>query len=213
MFHHHGVEEPVSGIVLAIATHNEGKKREYQLLLKDFPLRIKALSDFQKALNLEEEGTTFEEVAKNKARTASRLLNIPALADDSGLAVEALDGAPGIFSARYAGNSADDYQNNLKLLKNMNGREKRDATFVCCIAIAKPGGQVLTYTGRCSGRILRKPIGTHGFGYDPLFYYPPLRKTFAQLTPEEKNRVSHRGKAMRRLANDFENMLAWLEDQ
>jgi XTP/dITP diphosphohydrolase len=203
----------MSKMVLLVATHNQGKRREYSLLLKEFPIEIKGLSDFQKIPKFEEKGSTFDEIAREKARFASRMLHVPALADDSGLVVEALDGAPGTFSARYAGNSADDYQNNLKLVKNMNGREKRDATFVCCIAIAKPGGQVLTYTGRCSGRILRKPIGTHGFGYDALFYYPPLRKTFAQLTPEEKNRVSHRGKAMRRLANDFENMLAWLEDQ
>jgi len=112
----------VSGIVLAIATHNEGKKREYQLLLKEFPIKIRALSDFQKALNLEEEGATFEEVARNKALTASRLLNIRALADDSGLMVEALGGAPGIRSARYAGSGATDHQNNLKLLTAMAGK-------------------------------------------------------------------------------------------
>jgi len=201
----------MSRIVLLVATHNQGKRREYSLLLKKFPIEIKDLADFQKIPKFEEKGSTFDEIATKKARFASRVLDVPALADDSGLMVEALDGAPGIFSARYAGNSADDYQNNLKLLKNMNGRENRDATFVCCIAIAKPGGQVVTYTGRCSGRILHQPEGTRGFGYDPLFYYPPLRKTFAQLSPEEKNRVSHRGLAMRKLTEDFENILAWLK--
>lgn len=201
----------MSKIVLVVATHNQGKMREYTLLLREFPIEIKGLSDFQKIPRFEEKGSTFDEIARNKARFASTMLDVPALADDSGLVVEALDGAPGIFSARYAGNSADDYQNNLKLLENMNGKENRDATFVCSIAIAKPDGQVLTYTGRCSGRILRKPVGTNGFGYDPLFYYPPLQKAFAQLSPEKKNRVSHRGKAMRKLADDFENILAWLK--
>lgn len=201
----------MSKIVLVVATHNQGKMREYTLLLREFPIEIKGLSDFQKIPRFEEKGSTFDEIAGNKARFASKMLDVPALADDSGLVVEALDGAPGVFSARYAGNSADDYQNNLKLLENMSGKEKRDATFVCSIAIAKPGGQILTYTGRCSGRILRKPEGTHGFGYDPLFYYPSLHKAFAQLSPEEKNRVSHRGNAMRKLADDFENILAWLK--
>jgi len=201
----------MSKIVLVVATHNQGKMREYTLLLREFPIEIKGFSDFQKIPRFEEKGSTFDEIAGNKARFASKMLDVPALADDSGLVVEALDGAPGVFSARYAGNSADDYQNNLKLLENMNGKEKRDATFVCSIAIAKPDGHVLTYTGKCSGRILRKPEGTHGFGYDPLFYYPPLHKAFAQLSPEEKNRVSHRGNAMRKLADDFENILAWLK--
>jgi XTP/dITP diphosphohydrolase len=201
----------VSGIVLTIATHNEGKKREYQLLLKEFPIKIRALSDFQKALNLEEEGATFEEVARNKALTASRLLNIRALADDSGLMVEALGGAPGIRSARYAGSGATDHQNNLKLLTAMAGKAQRNATFVCAIAIAKPTGQVVSYTGRCSGIITQKPIGTEGFGYDSLFYYPPLGRTFAQLSPDKKNKVSHRGQAMGKLADDFERILLWLQ--
>jgi XTP/dITP diphosphohydrolase len=203
----------MSKIVLVVATHNQGKMREYTLLLREFPIEIKGLSDFQKIPRFQEKGSTFDEIARNKARFASTVLDVPALADDSGLVVEALDGAPGIFSARYAGNSADDYQNNLKLLENMNGKENRDATFVCSIAIAKPGGQVLTYSERCSGRILSKPVGKHGFGYDPLFYYPSLHKAFAQLSPKEKNRISHRGKAMKKLADDFENILAWLKEK
>lgn len=200
----------MSGIVLAIATHNQGKKKEYELLLREFPIEIRSLPDLQKAFKLKEEGTTFEEIARNKAQFASRILDIPALADDSGLVVEALGGAPGIHSARYSGSGASDYQNNLKLLKDMAGKEQRNATFVCAVAVAKPTGQVISYTARCPGIILHEPLGSEGFGYDPLFYYPPLGKTFAQLSPEEKNRVSHRGLAMRKLAEGFERILLWL---
>ncbi len=200
----------MSGIVLAIATNNPGKKKEYELLLREFPIEIRSLPDLQKAFELKEEGTTFEEIARNKAQFASRILDIPALADDSGLVVEALGGAPGIHSARYSGSGASDYQNNLKLLKDMAGKEQRNATFVCAVAVAKPTGQVISYTGRCAGIILHEPLGSEGFGYDSLFYYPPLGKTFAQLSPEEKNRVSHRGLAMRKLAEGFERILLWL---
>ena len=202
----------MSKIVLVLATHNKGKKREYELLFKKLPIEIKGLSEFKRIPEFEEEGKTFEEIATKKAQFASRILGVPSLADDSGLIVEALNGAPGIFSARYAGGSADDYQNKLKLLEEMRGKENRNATFVCSIAIAKPAGQVLTFTGRCSGIILNEPVGANGFGYDPLFYYPPLSKTFAQLSIEEKSRVSHRGQAMKELKDDFENVLRWLKD-
>ncbi|UCF72950.1 MAG: XTP/dITP diphosphatase [Deltaproteobacteria bacterium] len=201
----------MSKIVVVLATHNEGKKREYELLLKKSPIEIKGLCHFQGIPEFEKHGRTFEEVATKKAQCVSRMLGVPALADDSGIVVEALNGSPGLFSARYAGESADDYQNNLKLLKEMRGKENRDASFFCAIAIAKPAGQVLNYTGRCSGIILDKPVGTNGFGYDPIFYYPPLNKTFAQLSPDEKNTVSHRGQAMRKLGNDLNRILAWLE--
>ena len=202
----------MSKIVLVLATHNKGKIKEYELLFKKLPIEIKGLSEFKRIPEFEEEGKTFEEIATKKAQFASRILGVPSLADDSGLIVEALNGAPGIFSARYAGGSADDYQNKLKLLEEMRGKENRNATFVCSIAIAKPAGQVFTFTGRCSGIILNEPAGANGFGYDPLFYYPPLSKTFAQLSIEEKGRVSHRGQAMRKLKDDFENVLRWLKD-
>lgn len=203
----------MSKIVLALATHNKGKKREYEILFDKLPIKIKGLSEFKRIPEFEEDGRTFKEIATKKARFASRILGLPALADDSGLAVESLNGAPGIFSARYAGSLANDHQNNLKLLDEMRGKENRNATFVCCIAIAKPAGQVLTFTGRCSGIILNKPVGENGFGYDPLFYYSPLSKTFAQLSIEEKSRKSHRGQAMKKLKNDFENVLIWLKDR
>jgi XTP/dITP diphosphohydrolase len=200
----------MSKIVMVLATYNKGKQREYELLSMNSPIALKGLSELEEIPLPDEEGRTFEEIATKKARAASRMLGVPALADDSGLAVEALNGAPGVLSARYAGGSADDYQNIHRLLEEMRGKENREATFYCSIALAKPGGLVLNYAGRCSGIILNEPAGARGFGYDPIFYYPPLRKTFAQLSPEEKNRVSHRGQAMRRFLNDLERILTWL---
>jgi len=202
----------MSKILLVLATHNRGKKREYELSLKELPIEIKGLSEFRRIPEFEEEGSSFKEIAIKKAQFASRILDVPALADDSGLEVDCLNGAPGILSARYSGKSANDYQNNRKLLEEMSGQKNRGATFVCSIAIAKPSGQVLTYTGRCSGIILNEPAGTNGFGYDPLFFYPPLNKTFAQLSVKEKNRISHRGQAIRILKDDFMKALIWLED-
>jgi XTP/dITP diphosphohydrolase len=199
--------------VLVAATRNEGKKKEYELLFSNLPIEIKGLSGFPEIPEFSEQGNSFEEIATNKARFASRMLAIPALADDSGLVVEALNGAPGILSARYAGEQADDYHNNLKLLEELDGEERRTATFYCSIALAKPTGQTLTYTGTCPGIILHKPLGTGGFGYDPLFYYPSLKKTFAQLSPDDKNAVSHRGRAIKKLAADLENIMVWLRSQ
>jgi XTP/dITP diphosphohydrolase len=196
--------------VLIAATRNEGKRKEYELLFRKLPIEIKGLSDYPEIPGFSEQGNSFEEIATNKARFASKMLAIPALADDSGLAVEALNGAPGIFSARYAGERADDYHNNLKLLEELDGEERRTATFFCSIALARPTGQTLTYTGACSGIILHKPLGTRGFGYDPLFYYPPLKKTFAQLSANDKNAVSHRGRAIKKLVADLENIMEWL---
>ena len=200
-------------IVLVLATRNKGKKREFELLFNGLPVEIKGVSEFQKIPEFEEEGSTFEEIAINKAKFVSKALDLPAIADDSGLTVEALNGAPGIFSARYAGKSATNGQNNRKLLEKMEGKKNRNAIFVCSIAISKPTGQVLTYTGRCFGKILHKPAGTNGFGYDPFFYYSPLGKTFAQLSVEEKNRVSHRGQAMMKLKNDFKKIFIWLKEK
>ena len=198
--------------VLVFATYNKGKKREFELLFKKLPIETKGISEFQRIPEFEEEGSTFEEIAINKAKFVSRTLNLPVLADDSGLIVEALNGEPGIFSARYAGRLATDRQNNLKLLENMKGEKNRNAAFYCSVAISKPTGHILTYTGKCAGLILHEPLGTSGFGYDPLFFHPVLRKSFAQLSIEEKNRVSHRGQVMRKIKNDFKKILIWLED-
>ena len=160
---------------------------------------------------MEEDGDSFDENAYKKASFAARILGLPALADDSGLIVEALDGAPGIHSARYAGDNATDEQRYLKLLDDMEGKSNRKAAFECVISIAVPTGPALTYEARCEGLIATEPAGSNGFGYDPVFFYTPLNKTFAQITREEKNRISHRGKALAELKSEFDKVLIWIQ--
>jgi len=197
-------------ILLVIATRNKGKTKEIKDLFKDFPVDIKDLDDFGPIPHLEEDGDTFDENAYKKASFAARILGMPALADDSGLMVEALKGAPGVHSARYAGENATDEQRYLKLLSEMEGRTNRKAAFECVISIAVPTGPALTYEARCEGLITEMPAGSNGFGYDPVFYYPPYQKTFAELTRQEKNRVSHRGKALAELKDEFDKVLIWI---
>ena len=196
---------------LVIATRNKGKTTEIREMLKDFPVEIKNLDDFGPIPQLEEDGETFDENAYKKASFASRILGFPALADDSGLIVEALNGAPGVHSARYAGKHATDEQRCMKLLQEMEGKTNRRAVFECVISIAVPTGKALTYEARCEGLITDKLIGSNGFGYDPVFYYPPLGKTFAELTPNEKNRISHRGKAFKELQEELDKVLIWID--
>jgi len=141
------------------------------------------------------------------------VLGIPTIADDSGLTVKALQGAPSVFSSRYAGENADDESNNRKLLAEMEGVEDRAAAFVCVLAIAVPRGPALIYEGTCEGMIAETPRGDQGFGYDPLFYYPPFQKTFAQLTREEKNSISHRGKAIEELHGELDRVVIWLKQR
>lgn len=203
----------MSNVTLVLATRNTGKKKEYSRLLKNLPICLRMLSEFGEVPEVKEVGTSFEEIAQLKAKHAAAALGISAIADDSGLVVDALDGAPGIFSARYAGKAADDAANNRKLLEAMRGKDSRAASFVCVIAISKPSGQTRIYTGRCTGEILSQPRGEKGFGYDPLFYYPPLGKSFAELTGEQKNAVSHRGSAIRQLRNDFQNLVSWMGEK
>ncbi|OEU66705.1 MAG: Non-canonical purine NTP pyrophosphatase [Desulfobacterales bacterium S5133MH16] len=197
-------------IALVIATRNKGKTAEIKDLLKGFPVDIKNLDDFGPIPPLKEDGNTFDENAYQKASFAARILGFPALADDSGLLVEALGGAPGIHSARYAGENATDEQRYFKLLEEMQGKSNRSAAFECVISIAVPTGPALTYESRCQGLITENPAGSNGFGYDPIFFYPPLNKTFAELTREEKNRVSHRGKAFAELKDEFDKVLIWI---
>jgi XTP/dITP diphosphohydrolase len=197
--------------ILVIATRNKGKTKEIKALLKDFPVNIKNLDDFGPIPHLEEDGDTFDENAYKKASFAARILGLPALADDSGLIVEALDGAPGIHSARYAGENATDEQRYLKLLEDMKGKSNRKAAFECVISIAVPTGPALTYEARCEGLITTEPAGSNGFGYDPVFFYPPYNKTFAQITGKEKNRISHRGKALAELKSEFDKVLIWIK--
>jgi len=198
---------------LVLATRNAGKTQELRRLLAEFPVVIKNLADFGPTPSAEEDGLTFEENAVKKARRTAKFLGLPSLADDSGLAVQALGGAPGVRSARYAGEQASDAENNAKLLRELRDVENRAAAFVCAIAIAVPWGPTLVYEGRCEGLIATEPAGTKGFGYDPIFFYPPLRQTFAQLTTEEKNEVSHRGRALRELRNEFDQVLLWLRQR
>jgi XTP/dITP diphosphohydrolase len=197
-------------MTLVIATSNKGKTAEIKDLLKGFPVDIKNLNDFGPIPPLKEDGNTFDENAYQKASFAARILGLPALADDSGLLVEALGDAPGIHSARYAGKNATDEQRYLKLLNEMKGKSNRNAAFECVISIAVPTGSALTYEARCQGLITERPAGSNGFGYDPIFFYPPLNKTFAELTREEKSRVSHRGKAFAELKDEFDKVLIWI---
>ena len=198
---------------LVIATRNPGKTSEIRDLLSGFAVRIKNLDDFGPIPEVEEDGETFDDNAYKKASFAAKVLGVPALADDSGLVVEALDGAPGVYSARWAGENATDEQRCIKLLKELKTQTNRNAAFECVISIAVPPGPALTYEGRCDGIIAEHPVGENGFGYDPVFYYPPLKKTFAQLTREDKSRVSHRGKALMEIRDEFEKILTWIRQQ
>jgi XTP/dITP diphosphohydrolase len=198
---------------LVIATRNKGKIEEFKSLFSGFPISMKSLNDFGPIPEPVEDGRTFEDNAYKKAHFTARVLGYPALADDSGLTVAALGGAPGVFSARYAGEGAGDEANIRKLLKAMEGVRDRKAAFECVISIAVPRGPALTYEGRCEGEIATDPGGQNGFGYDPVFFYPPLGKTFAELSREEKNLVSHRGKAVAKLLAEFDKVLAWLEQR
>jgi len=197
-------------IPLVIATGNQGKITEIQELLIGFPIEIKRLDDFGPIPEVEEDGKTFDENAYKKASFTAKILGIPALADDSGLMVEALGGAPGVFSARYAGESATDEQRVAKLLKEMQGKTNRKAAFECVLSIAVPSGPAITYEARCEGLVAEQPVGQSGFGYDPIFFYPPLKKTFGQMTRAEKSHVSHRGKALNELKQEFDKVLIWI---
>jgi len=196
--------------VIVIATRNPGKTAEIRDLLEGFPVDIKNLSDFGPIPEVEEDGTTFDENAYKKSSFTARILGYPALADDSGLSVAALNGAPGVFSARYGGEGLSDVERCRKLLSEMRGRADRRAAFECVISLAVPTGPALTYEGRCEGLLLEAPAGANGFGYDPVFFYPPFKKTFAELTREEKSRVSHRGQALRELRDEFEKVMTWV---
>ena len=184
---------------IVLATHNDGKVRELQELLAGSGLGVVSLAQYPRAPKVVEDGSTFRANALKKAREVADALGEIALADDSGLEVDYLNGAPGVISARFAGEEHNDAANNKKLLGLLAGvpQEKRSARFRCVVAIAVPGGGVETAEGTCRGFITTEPRGDCGFGYDPLFYVPEPGKTFAQLDPHEKNRLSHRGKALR----------------
>jgi XTP/dITP diphosphohydrolase len=200
-------------VTLVIATKNSGKLIEIDALLKAYPVNMKSLSDFGPIPPVEEDGATFDDNAYKKAAFTARVLGLPALADDSGLVVPALGGGPGIHSARYGGDNLTDAQRCELLLQNLKGKADRQAFFSCVISVASPTGAALTYEARCEGRIVESASGSNGFGYDPIFYYPPLNKTFAEMTPLEKSQVSHRGKALKQLQDEFDKVLLWLQQQ
>lgn len=198
-------------IVLVLASRNKGKTAEIRSLLKDFPVKLMNLDDFGPIPEVVEDGLTFDDNAYKKASFTARVLGFPAIADDSGLVVSALDGEPGVHSARYAGDKATDEDNLAKLLREIKGKADRKAAFECVISIAVPTGAALTYEGRCEGEIIDTPKGSGGFGYDPVFFYPAFGKTFAELGMAEKSRVSHRGKALQELTREFDKVLVWID--
>lgn len=197
--------------MIVLATRNKGKTEEIRELLKHFPVDLKNLDDFGPIPEVVEDGTTFDENAYKKASFTARVLGIPAIADDSGLVVDALDGAPGVYSARYAGEDATDEDNVRKLLAEMKGKTNRAAAFECVISLAVPKGAALTYEGRCEGMITEAPAGDKGFGYDPVFFHGGTGKTFAEISLEDKGNVSHRGKALKDMAKEFDKVLVWIE--
>jgi len=187
---------------LVLATRNAGKVRELVSLLGPLGVEVASLADYPGLPDIPEEGETFEDNAVFKAREVARLTGEIALADDSGLEVDALGGKPGVHSARFAGEPKDDAANNAKLLRLLEGvsPEKRTARFRCVVALATPGGKVYTAEGVSEGVIIDRPRGENGFGYDPLFYVPDLGRTFAELDMETKNGISHRGRAFAQVA-------------
>ncbi|WP_062355344.1 XTP/dITP diphosphatase [Bacillus kwashiorkori] len=188
---------------IIIATKNPGKAKEFQEIFAPLGYEVKTLLDLKDIPDVEETGTTFAENAILKAEMTSVLLNQVVIADDSGLVIDALDGKPGVYSARYAGLEKNDDANIDKVLTELNGvpQENRTAHFHCTLAVAIPGQETKLFTGICNGLILTERRGNNGFGYDPIFYIPDLGKTMAELLPDEKNNISHRGQAIKQLRN------------
>lgn len=184
---------------IVAATKNKGKIREISEILGGLGIEVVSLSDAGIDVEIIETGTTFIENARIKAEAVSLLCDDAVLADDSGLCVDALDGAPGVFSARYSGEGATDASNTAKLLQNLSGTVNREAHFETAVVLILPDGTELSAHGRVSGRITAQPVGESGFGYDPVFYCDELGKTFGEATDDEKNRVSHRSRALTEL--------------
>ncbi len=191
---------------LVLASKNAKKLQEMQDILAQLGVEVCLQSEVGVDVDVEETGTTFEENSMLKAKAVMEASGLPAIADDSGLCVDALNGAPGVYSARYGGEGLDDVGRYRLLLENMKG-QPRSARFVSVITCCFPNGDVLTARGECPGSIAFAPQGEGGFGYDPVFFVPQLKKTFAQLSAEEKNAISHRGKALAQFRNELERYL------
>ncbi|WP_027409509.1 XTP/dITP diphosphatase [Anoxybacteroides tepidamans] len=192
-----------------IATKNAGKAKEFQALLGKRGVEIKTLLDFPDCPDIEETGSTFAENARLKAETIASNFQRAVIADDSGLSVDALNGKPGVYSARYAGEEKNDQANIAKVLKEMEGIpfEKRTARFHCALAVAIPGKPTMVVEGTCEGYITDAPKGENGFGYDPIFFVPQKEKTMAELTKEEKNKISHRADALAKLDKKWNDII------
>ena len=186
-----------------LATHNPKKLEELRDILSGLGVEVVSPAGAGVDIEVEETGTTFAENAMLKAQAISAAAKLPAIADDSGLCVDALNGGPGVYSARYGGEDLDDRGRCMLLLSNLRGQTTRAAHFSCAIACAFPDGRTLTAEGRCDGAIAFAPLGDGGFGYDPLFLLTEKGKTFGQLSPEEKSAVSHRGKALAAFAAEL----------
>lgn len=199
--------------IIVLATNNKNKVKEFQALLKGSPVQIKCLQDYGPLPEAVEDGETFDDNAYKKAFHYARVLGIPCLADDSGLVVDALDGKPGVYSARFAGENSTDRENCDKLLREMEGKKDRKAHFECVLSLATPGGPALTWEGRCDGEITTERHGKSGFGYDPVFFYPDFDKTFAEVPMEQKSEVSHRGRALAEFAAELEKVFVWLKQR
>lgn len=197
-------------MTVVLATKNKKKVEELRRMFSGFNVKFLSLEEFPECPDVEEDGKTFRANALKKALAVSKFTGYPALADDSGLEVRALDGAPGVFSARYAGDKAKDSENVKKLLLEMrpfDGSMGREARFVCCIAFATTEGKYKTFTGSVRGIIGEKQKGFNGFGYDPVFYPEGHDKTFAEMTDHEKDRLSHRGLAMKKFYRYLKSLL------
>ena len=190
-----------------LASHNRNKLREMQEILGTLGVEVVLQSELGLDLEPEENGETFADNARIKAQAVMEASGLPAIADDSGLCVDALNGAPGVYSARYGGEGLSDEQRYELVLRGVAGQFPRTCRFRCAICCCFPDGRVLTAEGVCEGTVAFTPMGTEGFGYDPIFFLPEQKKTFAQLTAEEKNAISHRGKALRSFAEQLREYL------
>jgi XTP/dITP diphosphohydrolase len=192
-----------------IATKNRGKAKEFESLFAPKGFQVKTLLDYPEIGDIEETGSTFEENAVLKAESVSRQIGKIVIADDSGLMVDALDGKPGVYSARYAGEEKNDEANIDKVLKELEGvpDAERTARFYCALAVASPNQPTLTFSGTCEGSILKERRGSNGFGYDPIFYVAEKGKSMAELLPDEKNQISHRAIALRKLEEQLDTLL------
>lgn len=189
---------------IILATKNQGKVREMADIMGKFGITVISQKDAGIDVEVEETGSTFEENAEIKARAVSMLCSSPVLADDSGLCIEALGGKPGIYSARYGGEKLPYPEKIKSILMEIEDAENRDAYFECAMVLVFPDGKKISATGRVCGSILKEPKGTGGFGYDSIFYSPELEKSFGEATEEEKNMISHRGRALEELCDILE---------